>query len=556
MDSSRLWRAYPVAMAQVTTVAMTNAALDYDAYNETSISVSPNKPTVLAAACNFQRQPYFGTFRRIAYGISLSGVLGPAPFSETGLLPIPPLWDEDPNQWEWWDPMTAASQVGSDLWIGSCIRRHPINNVRIGGFSVWRATGLGTLSISDPGAIEPTQWEDDKGMLSVGPDTDPQHSGETMYLNYFRGNYPGSGTLPMLMWRGSTGSFPGAAWGDAESRIDPGEVSPDDRHGSGPMSVVMPAGSDLPGRLVVAYGVATTFPSERVHIEVCRNDNPHINTEGQWAVEKQLDREFGVVGEPFIYPFSNGFGVALPGGTLVLGNHPSICRDPTNVNKIYVAFVGTPQSSSFPIQNLDIYIAMSPDAGVTWPRVQRLTDAMLGDPGDSGSPNGTDHFFPAIAVDGFGGVNLVYHRTVLPYSGSGEPFIDVSYVRIANPVFPLQPGSVSAPIRLTPPYQPIPTSPARIGDYLSIGASGCLVYACYPKVEAGGLRSNVYISRISLCPADIDGSGLVTSEDVPAFAMEFGQSSQKADLNHDGLHTGTDVECFLNAYTCGCAQQP
>ncbi len=135
---------------------------------------------------------------------------------------------------------------------------------------------------------------------------------------------------------------------------------------------------------------------------------------------------------------------------------------------------------------------------------------------------------------------------------TGLPTVDVSYARI--PQFPIPANTQLATVRLTPQYQIFPQSGPRIGDYITIDSSGCLVYVCYPKVEPGlGNRCNVYITRISQCDADVDDSGGVDTNDVGAFAVEFSQASQKADMNSDGMHNSLDVERFLNAYTCGCA---
>lgn len=111
--------------------------------------------------------------------------------------------------------------------------------------------------------------------------------------------------------------------------------------------------------------------------------------------------------------------------------------------------------------------------------------------------------------------------------------------------------------RLTPPFTTFPITGPRIGDYIAMDSNGCAVYVAYPKVESGTDNvCNVYVTRISLCDADIDDSGLVNLSDVGAFAMEFSQSTHKSDLNSDGAHNALDVERFLNAYTCGCPQQP
>ena len=58
------------------TVVLNFLQADGDAYNETSVSVSRVNPNHLIVACNYQRPPFFGNFRKLYYGISTTGILG------------------------------------------------------------------------------------------------------------------------------------------------------------------------------------------------------------------------------------------------------------------------------------------------------------------------------------------------------------------------------------------------------------------------------------------------------------------------------------------------
>jgi hypothetical protein len=132
--------------------------------------------------------------------------------------------------------------------------------------------------------------------------------------------------------------------------------------------------------------------------------------------------------------------------------------------------------------------------------------------------------------------------------------MSIMYVRLAE--F----GSVTdtSILALTPtfliPHDPAELSSQGIDEYISIASSGCLIYACYPQCESesGYDTTNMYISRISICPADVDDNGRVEPGDVSAFGIAFSSQAPAADVNRDGVCTGTDAQYFLNAYTCGC----
>lgn len=542
----------------VTTVRLTNATLPGDSYNETSITVSATNGNHLIAACNFDRP---GQSRRIFYGISTTGILG-TPFSESGQIPVPPSLGGPPSDWHWTDPMTAASQVGDTLTVGSVIR--PATPNGSAGFAVFRnPPGTGTLSVTDPGVVPLLGNSEDKGLMAIGPDT-ANTANETMYLTFIRRNYtwvdpgppPSNQTGIMLMWRGSSGAWPGAGWAEAESRIDPGNQGEGHQIGTGPAPVVLSLSSTQPGRLVTVYEVPGNGTSSNfVRVETSYNQTPHNNLSANWESPELLNVERGTSNLD-IFPIDS---VTAFAGPLAVGQHPSICLDPNNPNRVYVTFIGSStEYAPTGDQNTDIYIARSTDGGATFPLLQRLTDEMLRDidaPGASQFEHGSDQFFPAITVDGYGGINIVYMRMPHASPNDTNPPVDVSYIRLTE--FPLATTARLTPLRLTPLYNMFPQTAPRVGDYLSITSHKCVVYMMYPKVEDDPVNlCNAYITRVSVCVADSDNDGAVTISDVGAFAQGFANMTQATDLNTDGQHTGTDVECFLNAYTCGCAQQP
>ncbi len=375
-----------------------------------------------------------------------------------------------------------------------------------------------------------------------------------MYMGFTRVNHPD--LTDSLMWRKSTNGMPGAAWSPLETRILP-QNAPAPLFGFGAMPVVQPssAGVDA-GKLIMVYEQPGAFNhSDFARIDVCRNGSPELSQEEYWESAIQLVNETGP-GTPSIYPV---FGLEAFYGPLVVGQHPSICRDPADARTVYVAFIGSATQYPNPAdQNVDIYIAKITYRldGVIDRTVQRLSDTLLSD-NTGACVNGADQFFPAITVDGYGGINLAYLRMPhQPITDSLDtPPIDVSYIRFTQ--FPVPTGSPLAPYRLTQPYSVFPHANPRIGDYISIDSSGCLIYVAYPKVESTVTdRCSVYVTRISVCQADIDNTGVVDANDVVAFGQGFSQGTAGTDMNADGVHNGTDLSCFLNFYTCGCAQQP
>ncbi|MCL4741097.1 MAG: hypothetical protein KJZ54_02750 [Phycisphaerales bacterium] len=54
------------------------------------------------------------------------------------------------------------------------------------------------------------------------------------------------------------------------------------------------------------------------------------------------------------------------------------------------------------------------------------------------------------------------------------------------------------------------------------------------------------------CPADLDGDGLLTGEDLLLFQGAFLAGGPEADFNCDGVVNTLDFVAFLNAFTAGC----
>ena len=56
----------------------------------------------------------------------------------------------------------------------------------------------------------------------------------------------------------------------------------------------------------------------------------------------------------------------------------------------------------------------------------------------------------------------------------------------------------------------------------------------------------------TVCPADINGDGVVNFFDVSAFLQAFNSQQAPGDFNNDGSFNFFDVSAFLLAFTAGC----
>jgi hypothetical protein len=192
-----------------------------------------------------------------------------------------------------------------------------------------------------------------------------------------------------------------------------------------------------------------------------------------------------------------------------------------------------------------LYIAQSIDGGASFPvqKIVQLTDSQLGDPPAS------DQFMPAITVDKFGGVNLLYFRRSVP-AGDLALQYDVNYARIANFTVPLS-GTIQVR-RLTPRFNPVPVTGGTLGHYLMMDHSGCEVWVAYPRADNVLGVCDVFVQHINISAADVTDDADVTPIDMAAFVNALSAGDPSADLNHDGILNAIDVQTFVTAYSCGC----
>ena len=57
---------------------------------------------------------------------------------------------------------------------------------------------------------------------------------------------------------------------------------------------------------------------------------------------------------------------------------------------------------------------------------------------------------------------------------------------------------------------------------------------------------------VNLCPADMNGDGVLNFFDISAFLNAFGANETPADFTGDGMYNFFDISAFLNAFGAGC----
>ena len=85
------------------------------------------------------------------------------------------------------------------------------------------------------------------------------------------------------------------------------------------------------------------------------------------------------------------------------------------------------------------------------------------------------------------------------------------------------------------------------GNYdvvLTDNATGCEVTSTVTVVTVQAVGGD--------CPADCDGNGMLTLDDVDCFIAAFFGSSPEADCDGSGMLTLDDVDCFITAFFAGC----
>lgn len=511
-------------------------------YGETAVAVSSqNANEVVAAVIRY------GPGSSIAYAVSVNA----AGTMNRGILDRAACLSAY-NSGVDVDPMAAASPTTGELWVGSlnAYQHTPGYPFFSYGFTVARrAPGSTTLdpvvgALCPPGAV---YRPNDKGLLAAGPKAD-NTSIESLYLAWYRQSANPSPvnlvhtSAPYVSPTQPTGTL----WNQPLLPINPDPGAVNGIAGNGAAPLVIPSGLNK-GRIVVAFAPATftTTPRRWIYAD--------------WSVAQQRlvwsqagdFAQARVPGSSALHEIV-GTGTADLPGPIVAANFPGIAVDPTNPLKVYVVFAGRSDPDT---PNSDLYVAQSLDGGATFDpsNTLHITDAMVFD------DLGTDQFMPWVAVDGYGGVNLLYYRA--PTTESVNPILQARHARIvsfsAGSTTPLSVRPLSAQFFAVAPPQTLPLPGAGsiwMGDYQMNAAKGCIVWVCYVTTEEG--TYNTYVRRLDVCMADIDSNGAVESADVLAFANAYEAASPAADVDGSGTVNAQDAARFMEAYNCGCGTPP
>ncbi len=134
--------------------------------------------------------------------------------------------------------------------------------------------------------------------------------------------------------------------------------------------------------------------------------------------------------------------------------------------------------------------------------------------------------------------------TIWPYDTSG--YVTVSGTSLSTP---LVASAVACLVQARPNWS-VSTMRTRLfntaSDYVQNGQPDPL------NVRGYGIL-NAAQALLSDCAADINGDGIVNTQDVTAFLNLWTAGDPAADFNNDGTINTQDVLAFLNAWNAGCS---
>ncbi|MEX2218959.1 MAG: GC-type dockerin domain-anchored protein [Phycisphaerales bacterium] len=463
---------------------------------------------------------------RIHYATTFDG----ATFPTTAMLPLAP---GPVPATVTFDPVIAASHQTGDIWVGGAEN----NDQRI--FVGRKDAGASTIQATDVFAVTPTQsgFARDKPWLAIGPR--PDGTAETMYASF---------AIPfaITLWtaRCSDAAPLGTAWNAPVQVMAPGPIGP-----IATATAVVRHGIRS-GRLVL------TQSDNESHPQWMQTDDGGITWSNALPI---VEHSTGQIRDLV------GVGSNIVPYGMRARTFPSMAVDPNDSSIVYIIFSAR-DAGAGNASNVDLFVAYSENGGETFPpqQVFRLTDRQLA---IEGSPDvEADQLIPAIAIDGEGGINILFIHTTSP-DGPNTPtppaqrtLANVYYARFtdrtqlaATPfIDDLTPGGFEvSPI--------VNGSGLSIGfnlnEYMMLDAVGCTVYAVYCRTEippvTGDRLGTVCFRRISVtdgCMADSDGDGAITANDPPAFMNAYAAGAPRADMNLDGTVNAQDGVAFLSAY--------
>ncbi len=175
---------------------------------------------------------------------------------------------------------------------------------------------------------------------------------------------------------------------------------------------------------------------------------------------------------------------------------PSIAVDPSDPSNVYVAFIGrrvpdSPDGIDFFIGwtntgNDEVTGPFLQGADRPWGNAQRtyhIPDTHLVVPGDPDlSTHHAEQCLPALAIDDFGGINILYCQTFERLQDPQPSTFKVYYARWPSRAA-LDAGQAPAKFVLSP--SPSGPGPTAGHEYNGITASGCTVYAAWASNHSG-----------------------------------------------------------------------
>ncbi len=521
-----------------------NAVLNPGAheYREPAIAVSGVNPKHLIVGWVDMTPPF-----PLHYAISVNAA---ATFSEGLLVPVGCI--PGAPVFPFADPMVASSMVSDDLWIGGVI----YSNLQQ-GFTVFH-NGPGSGLIDLAGSVECRQdlrgTVLDKPFMAVGPRFDAP-AVQTLYL-FFTDFLAPTPAKPGDVVDQPPGQVFGRVTSDLKTLAwDPARIQVR-RSGAGHNEVavaiipVVLTGPPHAGRVVCVW--RPTNPADPSYPLGRTPETMYSDDGGATWLPPGGPISLDHSGADLIYAVND---VDLPDRAVGVNVNtvPGVAVDPTDSRLVYVVFWGKSSAFTELDGNVDLYVAQSRDGGASFdPKdTLHLTDDLLGDTVEAGPP--VDQVLPAIAVDQFHGVNVLYYAQTQTAAGI---FFLPKWARITDFAGQVKPSQVTTRA-LGPAFaRPVLTGGGvgSLRDYMMIAASGPLLYATYASTQEASM--NIYVNRIDLCRADVSPDGVVDSADLLAFGAAVGTGSAAADVNNDGAVTGEDLSEFVQAFVAGCGAAP
>jgi hypothetical protein len=285
------------------------------------------------------------------------------------------------------------------------------------------------------------------------------------------------------------------------SIVDPNGTA---QAGIGAFPLVLDSTSSTRGRLVLGYALGNGAGISAV------TASDTGGGAGTWLSTASLgprrfDRYFDGVHTQNISGVGSPPPLHGPSGQIVTFSWPSLAADPNANNNVIAVWAGSlTQSPPLDPDHLVLFAALSTDAGapagslsvLTFPIASELNPnlpnqrwvlpgALFNLPGEQGQNPAV--FFPSVAIDGLGGVDLLFLRSLHTGHCNTCPVAKTS-VRFArwNSVADLAAGTAPQYIHeFEPPFTMF--SPGTNNDYHMVSASGCDIYVAWSRQEADAM---------------------------------------------------------------------